>query len=286
VATERDRLRIDPMTRADLDVALEWAAREGWNPGLSDAEAFWAADPEGFLVGRVNGRMVAVISVVQYGDAFAFLGLYIVDSAWRGRGLGWALWSAAMARVTDTTDATVGLDGVVEQQENYARSGFVLAHRSIRFGGVPHGAGHDGVDVLGPADLPAVAVLDIACFGASRRAFLGQWLAIPGGLAAGVREGERLVGYGVIRPCLDGMKVGPLFADDPAVASAILARLAEHAGSGTTVYLDVPEPNSAGVALARSQGLEPVFETARMYRGPALDLPLERVFGITTFELG
>lgn len=33
-------------------------------------------------------------------------------------------------------------------------------------------------------------------------------------------------------------------------------------------------------------GLAPVFETARMYRGAMPRLPLERIFGITSFELG
>ena len=52
------------------------------------------------------------------------------------------------------------------------------------------------------------------------------------------------------------------------------------------VFLDVPVPNTEGIALARDLGLEPVFETARMYRGPDPGLRLDRVFGITSFELG
>lgn len=45
-------------------------------------------------------------------------------------------------------------------------------------------------------------------------------------------------------------------------------------------------PNVKAVALAERHGLTPGFETARMYRGPAPDLPLDKTFGITTFELG
>jgi hypothetical protein len=40
------------------------------------------------------------------------------------------------------------------------------------------------------------------------------------------------------------------------------------------------------MALAADLGLTRRFETARMYKGPAPEIPLERVFGITTFELG
>lgn len=277
-----DGLVIAVMTEDEVHLAVDWAAREGWNPGLADAGAFRAADPDGFLIGRVDGVPVAVISAVSYPGGFSFVGLYIVDPQWRGRGYGWALWSEALARTT----GIVGLDGVVEQQANYARSGFVLAHRSVRFGGVPSGAEHGDVDLLGIDDLTAVQAVDAACFGAPRPEFLRRWLAVPGGCAAGVRSGSGLSGYGVIRPAREGMKVGPLFADDADTARAILGRLVAHAGADTPVYLDVPEPHLEGVALAREQGLVPVFETARMYRGGTLDLPLDRVFGITTFELG
>ena len=65
------------MTLADLETVLEWAADEGWNPGVEDAEAFLAADPEGFFVTEDDGVPVAAISVVNHSPDFAFLGLYL-----------------------------------------------------------------------------------------------------------------------------------------------------------------------------------------------------------------
>jgi peptidoglycan/xylan/chitin deacetylase (PgdA/CDA1 family) len=43
-----------------------------------------------------------------------------------------------------------------------------------------------------------------------------------------------------------------------------------------------------GVALALAQrhGMQPVYETARMYTGPDPDIDLQTVFGVTSFELG
>src|SRR3954469_23086932 len=127
-------LVIRPANRRELDLALEWAAQEGWNPGLSDTQCFYAADPEGFLLAFRDAEPVASISVVRYGSDFGFLGLYIVRPELRGRGYGHRLWQAGMARLEGRT---VGLDGVVAQQENNRRSGFSLAHRNIRFGGQP-----------------------------------------------------------------------------------------------------------------------------------------------------
>ena len=44
------------MTRAELDIGIGWAADEGWNPGLHDADSFYATDPGGFLIGRLRRR--------------------------------------------------------------------------------------------------------------------------------------------------------------------------------------------------------------------------------------
>ena len=128
-------LQIRNMTCDDLDLALAWAAREGWNPGIADAECFHAVDPAGFLLGCLDGEPICCISVVAYGLTFGFVGFYIVKPELRGRGYGYHLWQVGMRRLKSRI---VGLDGVIAQQQNYKRSGFVFAHRNIRYGGVLH----------------------------------------------------------------------------------------------------------------------------------------------------
>ena len=113
-------LQIRTMTCDDVDLALAWAAREGWNPGIADAECFHAVDPAGFLLGCLDGEPIGCISVVAYGLTFGFVGLYMVKPELRGRGYGHHLWQIGMARLKTRI---VGLDGVIAQQENYKRSG-------------------------------------------------------------------------------------------------------------------------------------------------------------------
>ena len=272
------------MTRVDIDIAVEWAATEGWNPGLNDADSFFLADPQGFYVGRLDGDPVTCISAVQYGDAFGFVGFYICRPEFRGRGFGLRTWEHAFANLRAPT---VGLDGVLDQQANYAKSGFVLAHRNIRYGGedVPAAGTAPDVTELGPEHAAMVALYDRAHFGCIRPDFLASWLGTKAHVALGVMDDGNLKGYGVARPCRSGVKIGPLFADDAAVAERLFDALAAKS-PGRPLFFDVPEPNTAAVRLAESRGLEPVFETARMYRGNAWQLPLDRIFGITTFELG
>jgi GNAT superfamily N-acetyltransferase len=277
-------LDIRVMTASDVATALGWARIEGWNPGHDDASLFRAADPGGFLMAYVEDKPAASISVVRYGANHGFLGLYIAAPAFRGRGIGWQLWQQGMAHLEGRI---VGLDGVVAQQANYAKSGFAMAHRNIRFQGVPVQSnlaqGKGEVTAISALLLPAIMAYDRACFGAARDSFIRPWLAAH--TARLLIRDDQIAGFGVIRPCADGYKIGPLFADDEAAAETLFQALVEIA-PGQSITLDCPEPNRAARSVAERHGLQPVFETARMYRGPDPMLPLDRIFGITTFELG
>lgn len=274
---------IRPMTRADLDLALSWAEAEGWNPGLGDAAAFLAADPEGFLVAEVEGRPAASLAIVRFGAETAFLGLYICAPEYRGRGVGYGLWQEGIARLAPRT---TGLDGVPAQQENYARSGFVPSHRNLRFSGVVAPAAADLTRPLAPEDLDAALALDRAVTGFDRAAFFRDWLTGDPTRRARIllRDGA-LAGLGLLRACVSGYKVGPLFAEDRPAAEAVIDGLARQA-DGARISLDVPEPNTPAMALAEARGLVPEFETARMWRGPEPEQDIGRTFGVTTFELG
>lgn len=280
-----DPLTISTMSRAELDIAIDWAAQEGWNPGLYDGDSYYAADPQGFLIGRIDGAPVATISVVRYGK-FGFVGFYIVHPDWRGQGHGWRIWQAGMARLAG---CNVALDGVVAQQDNYRKSGFRLAWRNMRFEGFSNG-------VSAPADprivlLSEVAFDDYAAwdrtfFPAARPAFQRAWLEQPGATALGLVEQGRLLGHGVIRPCRKGWKIAPLCAERLELAEALFAALIAQVPVGDPYYLDVPETNPAAVVLAERHGMQLSFETARMYTGPVPELPIQRIFGITSFEIG
>lgn len=277
-------LRIRTMRGDEISIAVNWAAAEGWNPGLADAVCFAAADREGFFIGELEGAPAATVSCVNYGENFAFLGFYIVREDLRGRGYGLRIWDAAIAHAGARV---IGLDGVVAQQDNYRRSGFKLAYANIRYGGTIAAQVAPKADVIALAEVPfaTVEAYDRTVFPAPRKAFLQSWIGAQGHIGrALLRDGE-LAGWGVIRPCRKGYKIGPLFADDRAAAEAVLSALLASVGE-SEIFLDVPGINHDAVALAESFGLAPVFETARMYTGAIPQLELERVFGVTSFELG
>lgn len=275
-------IRNRTMRAAELETVLDWAAAEGWNPGLEDAEAFLAADPEGFFVAEDGDGPVAAISVVNHTPGFAFLGLYICRPDRRGAGIGLGLWQHALAHAGTRT---VGLDGVPDQQANYRRSGFVLTGETTRYTGPLPPRDPAAARPASPADIDAIVALEAEASGVAKPAYLRAWLdERPTRRSFVLPSGDGLAGAITVRRCRDGCKIGPLVARDLPAAEALLGQAAAFCG-GAPVSIDVPASAPALAALCAGDGMAPGFSTARMYRGPA---PAARggLYAVTSLELG
>jgi GNAT superfamily N-acetyltransferase len=263
--------------------AVAWAEAEGWNPGLDDAERFLAAAPDAFVAAGDGEAPTATASCARYGGRYAFIGFFIVRPDLRGRGVGSALFDRALTRAGERV---VGLDAVLAQQAYYERRGFVAAYRNVRWRTAGGGDRPAGVLELSAVPFETIAAFDATVFGAPRERFLTVWTDRPPGHAlACVRDGE-VAGYGVIRPCRVGAKVGPLFAADEEAADLLLEGLLAAVAPGTEVFVDMPEANVAASKLRTSRAMDSVFETVRMYRNGTPREDPRKVYGVTTLEFG
>ncbi|MGB3339391.1 MAG: GNAT family N-acetyltransferase [Devosia sp.] len=257
---------------AEIQTLLDWAAAEGWNPGLDDAVPFQAADPNGFLGAFVDDVMVAGISAVAYDAHFGFIGLYICHPDWRGQGHGKAVWDTAMAYLGDRI---IGLDGVPEQRANYTKIGFVGAYETIRMSGTLAAADH----ALRNGRLEDIREIDRQCFPSQRDGFLRRWIAEPRACTIHWTNGV-VDGYAVSRTCHEGRKIGPLVAH---TIDAAIHVLSAHSGF---IHLDVPAYQTEWIAALSNLGIIPGFATQRMYRGHPPATCADYVFGVSTLELG
>jgi len=274
------------MELEDIHTAVSWAALEGWNPGQFDAKTYYQTDPNGFFIGELDREPIACISGVAYGKDYGFVGFYIVKPEFRGQGYGLKTWSAAIHYLKSESDRILGLDGVVEQQHNYQKSGFQLAHRNSRFQGqflekftvdsrlvsVPEMAWDD------------LIAFDQQFFPAWRGHFLQAWLDQPQTLSYAYVDSE-LKGYGAIRPAQTGWRIGPLFAVNYDVAEIIFQGLVSQI-DGAACFMDIPLVNPHAVKLVERYTMTPVFETGRMYTPQAPQVNLNGIYGITSLELG
>lgn len=270
------------LTREEVDTAVEWARQEGWNPGVHDAEVFHRAAPRGFFGTEMDGELAATASLVHYPPGLSFAGFLIVRPDLRGRGIGRRMIDHILE---EGRGRSVGGDGVPGMLPTYQRKGFRFEHWNHRFAGRGGGRRPDHLLPASEVSFEGILAYDTAVFGAPRPDFLRPFLSQQDAKALVSMAGERIVGYGLIRRCWTGHKVGPLFADDRRTAELILRGLIASVPR-EQFFLDVPGPNGAAMAMARELALTEVFRTARIYTGAAPSMPLNKVFGITTFELG
>lgn len=275
------RIAYRTATLPEIRLMLDWAAEEGWNPGIDDADAFHAADPDGFFIASDGKTPIAAISVVNHCDEFAFLGLYLCRPEYRGRGIGFRLWNFALSHAGERT---VGLDGVPEQQANYAKSGFGPAARTSRLQGIlPETALR--YPIATPEDFEVIAQLDRAAIGFDRKRFLEAWLnTIPTRKTVLLLDEGVVSGFATVRLCRKGCKIGPIIAPS-AEAAFDLARQAAAALGQREVFIDIPDSKLDLGRVLKAEGFVETFSTARMYRGPAPVTGASQ-YAIATMELG
>lgn len=285
--TAAGRFRVALATRAQWSAVEDWIHKEGWDPGLADAQVYFGQDPRAFYLGLLDGNPVSAVSVVNYGPRVAFLGNYLVEPEHRGRGIGLATWRVA---VRHAGDRAIGLEAVPNQVPTYRRAGFSDLHSTISYQGqiqanprrtlraphiVPYQARHAA----------PITVLDGACFPQNRPAFADTWATAPGHRTLVRTRGADVTGYGVIRPTTRGYRIGPLVAESADDALALFDALTVPL-PGAEVSLHTPEPNLAALMLARVRGLDKVSRTVRMYTQPARPTALARCYAIGSLAFG
>ncbi len=280
------KLRILPIATEHFPWVMELAGEEGWNLGLHDLTNFHSQDPEGFLMGFLEQEPAGCIQACRYGENFGFIGLHLVAKNLRGQGYGSQLWESAMEHLATRT---IGMEGLFTKQEFYRKYGFLFHYTTIHYE-YPNNTPPDVTDarIADASVLPFNQLLeyDTHHFGFERSLFLRNWIHTTGVIALGLRSGNNMKGFGCIRPCQQGYKVGPLYAEHPEDAEKIFFSLCSRTLKGASVFLDIPEKNPAASSLCETYCMLPISATARMYANGAPALPLTKIYGITTLEQG
>ena len=278
---------VNKISKEQMPFLTQMAKEQGWNPGLDDAEAFYAADPDGFFIAELEGEPIGCISAVSYSDDFGFVGFYVMKKGFEGNYFGSQLALKAMRYLYSKN---IGLDGVIERIDNYTRLGFKFAYPNARYEfTVPDVLEHTSCSKIRSYSddlFHAVSQYDTECFPADRSKFLKVWLNAPNSQAKVIIDNGRVRGYSVVRKCDSGYKIGPLFADGMLQADNLFLETISTLPAGEKVFLDIPEINMDAKILTAKYEMTKVFETARMYSREKPNIDLNKVFGITSFELG
>jgi GNAT superfamily N-acetyltransferase len=267
---------------------VKWAEEEGWNPGPRDADVYYATDPDGFYGFFLEDTLIAGGAIVSYNNEFGFMGLFIVKPEFRGKEIGRKLWyqrrDTLLKRLND--GASIGMDGVVAMQPFYEKGGFKIAFRDERYEKIGTEFEVDkNISPINKNDFDSILEYDKQCFGLSRPQFLKPWIELPGNKTFKYVDNGKLKGFVIVRKAIKGYKVCPLFADNEIIAEE-LYKACLNSVVGEPLYLDIPVTNPKAVELIKKYNAVYIFECARMYYGKPPVVDLDKIFGLTTFEIG
>lgn len=274
--------KIETAKLADMSFLIEMAKSQGWDPGLYDEKNFFAADNNGFFIGKLNNVPISCISAVKYND-YGFIGFYIVKQEFQNKGYGIKIWQHALDYLNGSN---IGLDGVVNQVENYKKFGFKLAHSNARYSGcISKNTFCKNITNASDVNFECLVEYDRVHFGAERKNFLDEWINQKESHSLCYVENSKIKGFATVRKTFGKNKIGPLFAQDEQVAESLLLTLASKL-DGAEFYLDINEEFMPAVNLVNKYNMKRIFETKRMYTKQQPWAKWDEVFGITSFELG
>ena len=237
----------------------------GWNQVTDDWTRLLDYEPRGCFVGWLNDRPVGTVTTTSYGQKLAWIGMMLVHPDARRQGVGTELMRTALNYLAKRDVAVVKLDATPLGYPVYQRLGFVDEWPFHRWRREGKGNPRRRVGAADPAGSGAILrmkdfELDLDAFGVNRGAMLES-------LATESAVVTHTAGFGMLRPGRTAAHLGPVIAQDPQDAQAIIDELLSL--TDAPVIWDVPGPNADAADLAESLGFQPMRELTRMVKANA-----------------
>ncbi|ABX08892.1 GNAT family N-acetyltransferase [Prochlorococcus marinus] len=283
----------------DILKITELAKEEGFAPGIGDVNIYRNTDRQGLWVACLNDSLIGSIVGVKYNSFYGFIGLFIVDKQFRGRGFGLALWKHVLLKLSNLD--CIGLEAAPDRIDDYSSWGFQPSSRTTRWeyigdgkqSGILHSSTNTkGLILLQDSEITEDVIqnYDMNKEPTPRPHFLSDWLFNNNSskvLALTNSQGS-CVGFGRIRKCLlkkgIGWRIGPLIADTPELASILLkSLLLRHPG---VILIDTPGLNPLADNLMKELGFKSLSHTMRMYKGTQPSVSMKEIYGLACLELG
>jgi GNAT superfamily N-acetyltransferase len=257
-----DDVVLVPFAQSHLAGALELSQQMSWPYRLEDWD-FALQLGQGFVLQRA-GVVIGTAAWWPYGEAHACAGMIIVAKSAQGRGHGARLMDALLAAAHPRT---ITLNSTAEGMALYERRGFARIGDVHQHQGIPN-ARHEApppslVRAMAPSDIEAIARLDQEATGWARRQMLDRLVQVGDGHVL-VHNGEPH-GYAIFRPFGRGHVIGPVVAESPTDARALIEAALARLGS-VFVRVDTSATSQLGEWL-EGIGLQKVGDATTMVLG-------------------
>ncbi|KAF8795042.1 uncharacterized protein LOC129989826 [Argiope bruennichi] len=285
------------MTHEDLPQLMEIRRELKVHDVESCIDSWLTVDPQGInVVESEAGELVGACCFIRNSDDLYFGGLYCVRPKYQGTGLGIHVWNACMDHVGPRNAALNAVPGKTELYRD--KSGFPIVETEFKCQKnftmesvdpdnlsniIPQGVIIESVQDY---HLPAMFDYDFSVVGYDRQFALALNCQEENSRTFVAMKNGDCVGFGTIKlTCLGAGRVGPLYADDPAVAEALLKRLIMSMPHVTGFVMNTVSNNVSARKLLKKLGVPLKEELTRMYRKEKLSADTKKIFALYELNL-
>ena len=296
------------LSQEDFVFVTELSTKERWAIGTTDVTHLGPIVEPGFFIGVLDGVRIGHISAVKYNDedidgGFYYVGFYLVDKDYRGRGYGLKIWNVMWESLDKSYN--ISLDAVNDLVPLYEKMGlqkewtnkeyFLSSSKVVQaLNGAQEMMKLKNILIkpLSEVSFDKIFKYDTSVFGFPRQKFLKRWITIPDSLGwAAINVSGDIVGYVVIRPSVigkDELLVAPLFADDTNIARMLLyasteAAMIQKSVKNLRIFVPVSANPEGADMIENEIGYDSAWSSARMYsKGIPPQICLRKVVAITS----
>lgn len=262
-----DPVIIRNMELSDMDDLMRLKNAEGWNQTEYDWTLLIQYKESVNLVAILDKQIVGSLTAINYANTVAWIGMVLVDKAYRGRGISKLLLKEAIDKLDCCN--SIKLDATPAGKPVYLKFGFIdetilyrMVHPSLSE--IKKGTGSvEAVQVL-PEDLPELIAYDKSTFGADRGAMIKYLYENYPELGFLIRENNKVKGFCLGRKGERFTQIGPLSAASLGDAKALIQSVAGQF-SGEAVVIDIHGNKPAFIEWLEAQGFVSQRPFDRMY---------------------
>ena len=258
-----------PMELSDVSGGLRLSIAEGWNQTERDWKFLLEGSNGCCILAERDSTIIGTTTAITYSHQLAWIGMVLVDKAYRGQGVSKALLDHVFK---NTSEISIKLDATPAGQQVYQQFGFkdeylidrmvhVLLTNSASF----DNSGIETVPVK-PENIKEIVAFDAAVFGTKREHLITSLVKEYPDKAWMVRHKNRVTGFVLGRGGSKYHHVGPVSASTMEVAQALLAKSLEGLIQ-KPVVVDVLQDKQALIASLKSLGFTKQRHFVRMYKG-------------------
>ncbi len=261
------RFRIRPLISDDLNQALSLSSSEGWNQTEKDWRLLIDNPLNTCIAAVYENKIIGTATALNHSGKIAWIGMVIVDKAFRGQGIGKLLMTTIIEKLENFE--SVRLDATPAGLPLYRKLGFVdeymidrMLNQSVSGNEIPES--DIMPEIIRESDFTGINKADERVFGTSRNYLLNKILKDYPEKAFLLEINKLIAGYIMGR---NGMKynyLGPVIATSEEYARILIAA-ALCKLKGQPVILDIPQDKKNLITWLEALGFEKQRHFTRMF---------------------